>query len=355
MARWKYAYFCPVMAQKRILVTGGLGYIGSHTTVDLIKAGFDVHLVDNLSNSRIEILDKLSTICGSKPAFTRLDLRDSQTLAQFFDDNAPFDAIIHFAALKSVVESVRQPLLYYENNVGALLNLIREAGRRGISDLVFSSSCTVYGQPDQNPVSELSAFNPAASPYGESKQICEQMLMRLCQAGTLRVVSLRYFNPIGAHDSALLGEWTSQEPDNLMPYITQAAVGLRRQLRVFGDDYSTPDGTAIRDYIHVCDLANAHVSALHYLFDRSKPDFRAFNIGTGRGYSVLEVIRSFERVSGISLNFEFAERRPGDVEKIWADSSLAAQELGYSAILGLDEMTSSAWRWQLALLNEQKL
>lgn len=333
---------------KRILVTGGTGFIGSHTVVELHKAGYEVLIVDDLSNSHIGVLDGIQEITGIRPAFEQFNLQDRARLDALFASRGPIDAVIHFAAAKSVGESVRKPLAYYRNNLVSLINLLDAMRTHGTAGIVFSSSCTVYGQPEKLPVTEEAPFQKAASPYGNTKRICEEILQDAIAAEDfLRGIALRYFNPIGAHPSALIGELPSGVPDNLVPYITQTAAGIRKELRVFGDDYSTPDGSCIRDYIHVVDLAQAHVVAVRRLIEqRGTSAFEYFNIGTGTGHSVLQVVRAFERVAGIKLSYRIVDRRPGDIEQVWADTSLANRELGWQAERGLDDMLASAWAWE---------
>jgi UDP-glucose 4-epimerase len=334
----------------KILVTGGLGYIGSHTVVELQQDGYEVIIVDNLSNSRIKVLENIEKISGVKPEYENFDLSDAQLCQDFFQRNSNIDGIIHFAAYKAVGESVEKPLDYYRNNIGSLINIMEGMKEHQIQNLVFSSSCTVYGQPDELPVTEQAPIKPALSPYGYTKQVAEVMIRDFIYAHSAKSIALRYFNPIGAHESALIGELPLGVPNNLMPFITQTAIGIREQLRVFGDDYNTPDGTAIRDYIHVVDLAKAHVIAVERMMKaKQKLDFETFNIGTGNGYSVLEVIRSFEKTSGKKLNYKIVARREGDVEQVWADTNFANNELGWKAEKSLDEMTLSAWNWQLKL------
>lgn len=332
----------------KILVTGGTGYIGSHTVVELQLGGFEVVVLDNLSNSRIEILDQVYRITGKRPGFAKTDLCNLPELQSFFSKHEDLAGIVHFAALKAVGESVRHPLSYYRNNLVSLLNLLTcMESMETCPALVFSSSCTVYGQPDELPVNELSPVKPAMSPYGNTKQISEEMLTDHCRSAPLRVISLRYFNPIGAHESGLIGELPQGEPNNLLPYITQTAIGKLPGLQVFGNDYDTPDGTCIRDYIHVCDLAAAHVVALKRLLGhKADTNYEVFNLGTGKGYSVLEVVRAFERVSGLSLPVEMAGRREGDIEKVWADTAYANLKLGWKAEKDLDDMVLSAWKWE---------
>jgi UDP-glucose 4-epimerase len=334
----------------KILVTGGTGYIGSHTAVELLKKGYDVVIIDNLSNSHAAVIDRIEEITGKKPEFHQFDLIDREKTAAFFADHSDLDGIIHFAAFKAVGESMAEPLMYYRNNLDSLINILQGMKENGIKNLVFSSSCTVYGQPDELPVKETSPIKEAWSPYGNTKQMSEEILRFSVAAHGLKTIALRYFNPIGAHDSALIGELPLGVPNNLVPFITQTAIGLRKSLSVFGSDYNTPDGTAIRDYIHVVDLAKAHVIAVDRMIaGKGKSDMEIFNLGTGNGFSVLEVIQSFERVSGQKLNYQIVDRRPGDIEKVWADTSFANDELGWNAELSLDEMMASAWKWEKAL------
>jgi UDP-glucose 4-epimerase len=334
----------------KILVTGGTGYIGSHTAVELLKKGYDVVIIDNLSNSHAAVIDRIEEITGKKPEFHQFDLIDREKTAAFFADHSDLDGIIHFAAFKAVGESMAEPLMYYRNNLDSLINILQGMKDNGIKNLVFSSSCTVYGQPDELPVKETSPIKEAWSPYGNTKQMSEEILRFSVAAHGLKTIALRYFNPIGAHDSALIGELPLGVPNNLVPFITQTAIGLRKSLSVFGSDYNTPDGTAIRDYIHVVDLAKAHVIAVDRMIaGKGKSDMEIFNLGTGNGFSVLEVIQSFERVSGQKLNYQIVDRRPGDIEKVWADTSFANDELGWNAELSLDEMMASAWKWEKAL------
>jgi UDP-glucose 4-epimerase len=334
----------------KILVTGGTGYIGSHTVVELQLKGYEVIIVDDLSNSAIDVLDNITRITGKKPLFEKFDLTEPETTAAFFKLHNDTRAVIHFAASKAVGESVEFPLMYYRNNLLSLINILQGMMDNDIRNIVFSSSCTVYGQPDHLPVSEDSPIQKAVSPYGNTKQICEEIIADTSRSADIRGINLRYFNPIGAHETAVIGEAPLGEPNCLMPYITQTAIGKRPFLRVWGSDYDTPDGTAIRDYIHVVDLARAHVTALERLTgEKGKQKTEVFNIGTGIGYSVMEVIKSFERTSGIKLKYETRERRPGDIVKVWADTSYANQELGWKAEKNLDDMTRSAWNWELAL------
>jgi len=337
---------------KKILVTGGMGYIGSHTVVELQQSGYQVVILDNLSNSEPGILDLITRVTGVQPEFVRLDMQDREGLEGFFREHHDLEGVIHFAAYKAVGESVENPLMYYRNNVGSLVNLLDcMTGSPAAKNLVFSSSCTVYGQPDVLPVSEDAPVKPAMSPYGNTKQISEEIIEDTCQAnGGLGAISLRYFNPIGAHESGLLGELPLGVPNNLVPFITQTAIGKREQLTVFGKDYDTPDGTCIRDYIHVSDLARAHVVALERLLDKQhQKSHEIFNLGTGTGYSVLEAVNTFEKTTGVKLNWKFSDRRPGDVEKVWADTGTANKVLGWKAERGLKEMMSTAWKWEVNL------
>lgn len=334
----------------KILVTGGTGYIGSHTAVELQNSGHEVLIVDNLSNSNIKVLEGIEKISGIRPEFEEFDLADQLKTADYFKRHQDIEGIIHFAAFKAVGESVEEPLMYYRNNLFSLVNILQGMKDNNIDNLVFSSSCTVYGQPEQLPVNENAPVQKAESPYGNTKQISEEIISDTVRATIVKGIALRYFNPIGAHESAIIGELPIGVPNNLMPFITQTAVGIREKLRVFGDNYNTPDGTAIRDYIHVVDLAKAHVIAVERMVNKKmKKDFEMFNLGTGNGYSVLEVIQSFERSTAEKLNYEIVGRRPGDVEQVWADTTFANEELGWKAEKGIDEMTLSAWKWELAL------
>ncbi|WP_298418664.1 UDP-glucose 4-epimerase GalE [uncultured Kordia sp.] len=333
---------------KKIVVTGGLGYIGSHTVVELQTAGFEVVLIDNLSNTSIEVLDGIESITGIRPTFEELDLRDKQATISFFQKQRDIQGIIHFAASKAVGESVENPLLYYENNISTLITILQQIQHKENIAFIFSSSCTVYGQAKKMPISENAPIQQAFSPYGNTKQIGEEILQDTAKiAKGLQVISLRYFNPIGAHASAAIGELPDGVPQNLVPFITQTAIGLRKQLSVFGNDYPTEDGTCIRDYIHVVDLAKAHVIALKRLVDKEhETSFEVFNIGTGKGSSVLEVIQSFERVSKQALNYKIVDRREGDVISAYADTTKANTILGWKATSTLDEAMLSAWKWE---------
>jgi len=338
----------------RIIVTGGTGYIGSHTVVELQQEGYEVIIIDNLSNSDISVLNGIEAITGTRPGFAELDLCDRERLNSFFDEFGNADAIIHFAAFKAVGESVNKPLDYYHNNLLSLINLLEVMKKRRIRSMVFSSSCTVYGQPEILPVTEEAPVKEAVSPYGNTKQIGEEIIRDLMYADNdLRSISLRYFNPIGAHPSGEIGELPLGTPENLVPYITQTAIGIREQLKVFGDDYNTPDGSCIRDYLHVVDLARAHVIALERMLnDNCRSNFEIFNLGTGKGVSVLEAIRTFEEVAGIKLNYSITGRREGDIEKIWADPSHANRELGWKTELTLGDALESAWNWERKYRNK---
>jgi UDP-glucose 4-epimerase len=341
--------------KKKILVTGGTGYIGSHTTVELIEQGFEVILIDNLYNSKADVVDRIEKITGIKPHLQVLDLCDKERLDNFIQEHKDISAVIHFAAFKAVSESVSKPLEYYRNNLFSLVNLLDIMKRYDIPDLVFSSSCTVYGQPEKLPVAEDAPLQPATSPYGNTKQIGESIIKDTTFADKkIKAISLRYFNPIGAHPSALIGELPRGVPENLVPYLTQTGIGIREELKVFGDDYDTPDGSCIRDYLHVVDLARAHVIAIKRLLEgKNKTDYEVFNLGTGNGVSVLEAIKSFERVSGIKLKYKIVGRRAGDIEKIWADPSYANNELGWKTLSSLDEAMKTAWDWEMTLRNNK--
>lgn len=331
---------------KSVLVTGGLGYIGSHTVVELQQAGFDVHVIDNLSNSELTVLDSIEKITGVRPKFEELDLRKKSSVLGYFNDNN-IDGIIHFAASKAVGESVEDPLLYYENNVHSLVYLLMACQNHDINHFIFSSSCTVYGEPDSLPITENAQVKQAVSPYGNTKQISEEILFDTCKASALQSIALRYFNPIGAHASAEIGELPKGKPQNLVPFITQTAAGLRSELSVYGDDYPTPDGSCIRDYIHVVDLAKAHVVAMQRLFQKkNESNFEVFNLGTGKGSSVLEVVKAFEAISGKALNYKIVARRPGDVISVYADTTRANRVLGWKTEKTMEEALASAWKWE---------
>lgn len=333
---------------KKILVTGGAGYIGSHTVVELIEAGFDPIIVDNYSNSNPTVIENLEKLCQQKISNYNIDCTDEQALSEVFSKHTIF-GVIHFAAYKAVGESVEQPLKYYENNIGSLVSLLKVMERFKVDNLVFSSSCTVYGQPDSLPVSENAAIVQANSPYGYTKQVCENILIDCIHANkSFSAVLLRYFNPIGAHSSALIGELPIGIPNNLVPFITQTGAGWRESLTVFGDDYNTPDGTCIRDYIHVVDLAKAHVKAIEWM-EKSDEKIGVFNIGTGTGISVLEAIHAFEKKSNTKLNYKIGPRRPGDVEQIWASSQKAEDTLHWKAQYSIEDAMEHAWKWQLTL------
>ncbi|MFM2286126.1 MAG: UDP-glucose 4-epimerase GalE [Bacteroidota bacterium] len=334
-----------------ILVTGGMGYIGSHTVVALYEQGYDVVIADNLSNSNVFILDRIEQISGIRPRFFHIDLCDAAALNKLFAQEKNIKAVIHFAALKAVGESVEKPLLYYRNNLGSLMTLLGEMEKAEVKHLVFSSSCTVYGEPDVLPVTESTPIKPALSPYGNTKQIGEEILADHVKSGAAHCIALRYFNPVGAHQSALIGELPNGTPNNLVPFITQSAIGKLGTLSVFGNDYATPDGTCIRDYIHVEDVATAHVAAMHRLLSgfQDQP-YEVFNIGTGTGNTVLEVIHAFEEVSGTKLNFQICDRRAGDIEKVYADTTRSNEVLGWKAKKNIQEMMASAWAWEKQLL-----
>ncbi len=332
---------------KTILVTGGLGYIGSHTVVELINQGFQVIIVDNLSNSEVSVLDNIKKITGVRPKFYEFNLTDSSKTEECFKKNN-FDAVIHFAAFKSVSESVKFPLKYHENNLKSLENILESMRIYEIKNIIFSSSCTVYGQPDKLPVNENAPFKKAESPYAETKQISEKIIQNFIgDNNRFSAISLRYFNPVGAHSSSLIGELPKGVPENLVPFITQAAAGKRDGLVVYGDDYNTHDGTAVRDYIHIEDLSNAHIAALDRLLNfNNEIPYEYYNIGTGIGYSVMDVIKSFEKVNNLKLNYNISGRREGDIEKIYSDIKLSKKKLNWSYKKSLDEMMSSAWNWQ---------
>jgi UDP-glucose 4-epimerase len=340
----------------KILVTGGTGYIGSHTVVELQNEGFEVVIVDNLSNSNIDVLTGIEKITGIRPAFENVDCVDYVSMDRMFEKHNDIDAIIHFAASKAVGESVVKPLMYYRNNLVSLINLLQLMPIHKVKNIVFSSSCTVYGQPDVLPVTENAPIKPALSPYGNTKQICEEIIRDTINANhCYQSIILRYFNPIGAHPSAEIGELPNGVPNNLLPYVTQTAMGVRKQLSIFGDDYNTPDGTCIRDYIHVVDLAKAHVIAMKRMLNRqTKKQVETFNLGTGRGLSVLEIIETFERVNGVKVPYKIVGRREGDIEKVWADPSYANNELGWKATETVEETLRSSWQWELNLAQRAK-
>ena len=335
---------------KKILVTGGLGFIGSHTVVELQNEGYEVLIIDNLSNSSIEVLDRITSITGKQPIYENIDLKDQKDIKNFFNTHTNIEGVIHFAASKAVGESVEKPLEYYHNNISSLIYLLEEMNCNSVSNLIFSSSCTVYGQADEMPITEDAPFKPAESPYGNTKQIGEEIITDISKVSVINSIALRYFNPIGAHDSIKIGELPIGIPQNLIPFVTQTAAGIREQILVFGGDYPTPDGTAIRDYIHVVDLAKAHTVAMKRLLDsKNKSSFEVFNIGTGKGNSVLDVIKSFEKVTQKALNYKIVERREGDITEAYADTSFANKELGWKAELSLEGALASAWKWQQTL------
>jgi len=332
----------------KIIVTGGCGYIGSHTVIALIENNYKVVIIDDLSNSSEQIIDRISRITGVKPIFENVDLKDLETTKQVFGNHKDADAVIHFAAHKAVAESVQEPLKYYQNNLYSLLNTLISQRENGINNIIFSSSATVYGNPSILPITEQSETQRPFSPYGNTKKIAEEIIEDSVKADNkLSAILLRYFNPIGAHRSGLIGELPSGIPNNLMPYITQTAAGVREKLMVYGNDYPTKDGTPIRDYIHVVDLAEAHVIAVNRLMDKKQEkQFEIFNLGTGDGYSVMEIIKAFESISGKPLNYEITDRRAGDVPRLYADINLAKEKLGWTAKRGLAEMIGSSWKWE---------
>lgn len=340
----------------RILVTGGAGYIGSHTVVELQNVGFDVVIVDNLSNSNIDVLNGIEKITGIRPAFENIDCVDYVSMDRMFEKYKDIEAIIHFAASKAVGESVEKPLLYYRNNLVSLINLLQLMPIHKVKNIVFSSSCTVYGQPDVLPVTESAPIKAALSPYGNTKQIGEEIIRDTIHANPCyQSIILRYFNPIGAHASAEIGELPLGVPNNLLPFVTQTAIGLRKQLSVFGNDYNTPDGSCIRDYIHVVDLAKAHVIAVQRMLnEKTKSRVETFNLGTGRGLSVLEIIDTFEKVNDVKVPYKIVDRREGDIEKVWADPAYANNELGWTATETVEETLRSAWAWEQNLAKRVK-
>lgn len=343
------------MKKDRILVTGGTGYIGSHTVVQLQQAGYPVVIIDNLSNSNRQVLDGITGITGQRPDFVEGDCTDPAVINKLFETYPDIKGIINFAASKAVGESMEKPLLYYRNNLNILINLLEAMPEHGVKAFVFSSSCTVYGEPDQNPVTEESPIKKATSPYGNTKQICEEIITDFVNSGApIKSIILRYFNPVGAHPSALIGELPNGVPQNLVPYLTQTAAGIRSQLSVFGDDYPTPDGSCIRDFINVVDLAQAHVVAIQRMLDDLSPDrIEIFNLGTGIGLSVLQLIQSFERSTGVKVPYKIVDRRPGDIEKVWADPAKANNVLGWKANTSIDDTMRSAWAWQQHLASSK--
>ena len=337
--------------KQKILVTGGTGYIGSHTVVELQNSGYEVVIIDNLSNSNADVVDNIEKVSGVRPIFEELDCLDYEGLNTVFAKHKGIKAIIHFAASKAVGESVQKPLLYYRNNLLSLINVLELMPQHGVEGIVFSSSCTVYGQPDELPVTEKAPIKKAESPYGNTKQVNEEIICDTIKSGSpISAILLRYFNPIGAHPTALLGELPNGVPQNLIPFLTQTAIGIREKLSVFGNDYNTPDGSCIRDFINVVDLAKAHVTAIERILDKKqKQAVETFNIGTGRGLSVLELINLFEKSTGVKLNYEIVGRRAGDIEKVWANPDYANNELGWKAEISIEETLKSAWAWQLKL------
>ena len=338
--------------KQTILVTGGTGFIGSHTTVELINAGYKVVIVDNLSNSQADVIDGIEKMTGVRPAFEKMDCCDLDGMDKVFAKYPDIEGIIHFAASKAVGESVEKPLLYYRNNIVSLVNLLELMPKYGVKGIIFSSSCTVYGQPDPEnlPVTEDAPVKPAESPYGNTKQVNEEIIRDFINSGAdIKAILLRYFNPIGSHPSAIIGEMPNGVPMNLIPYVTQTAMGIREQLKVFGNDYDTPDGTCIRDYIYVVDLAKAHVKAMQRVLDTDSDKLEVFNVGTGKGVSTKEIVDAFEKSTGVKLNWTFAPRRPGDIEKVWANPEKANNVLGWKAETSLEDTLKSAWNWQVKL------
>uniref|UniRef100_A0AB33JQN2 UDP-glucose 4-epimerase n=1 Tax=Prevotella sp. GTC17262 TaxID=3236797 RepID=A0AB33JQN2_9BACT len=338
--------------KQTILVTGGTGFIGSHTTVELQQAGYEVVIVDNLSNSKIEVLDGIEKITGIRPQFEHVDLTDYEATEKVFQKYPKIEGIIHFAASKAVGESVEKPLMYYRNNVISLVNLLELMPKYNVKGIIFSSSCTVYGQPSAEnlPVSESAPIQKALSPYGNTKQINEEIIQDYIHSGAaVKSIILRYFNPIGAHPSALIGELPNGTPNNLIPFVTQTAIGVRKEITIFGNDYSTPDGTCIRDYIYVVDLAKAHVKAMERVLEKETKPLEYFNVGTGKGESTLEIVQGFEKATGVKLNWKFGPRREGDIEKVWGDVRKANEVLGWKADTPLEDVLASAWKWQQKL------
>lgn len=338
--------------KQTILVTGGTGFIGSHTTVELQQAGYNVVIVDNLSNSKIEVLDGIEKITGVRPAFENVDLREKNAVEAVFEKYPQIEGIIHFAASKAVGESVEKPLLYYRNNIVSLINLLELMPKYNVKGIIFSSSCTVYGQPSEDnlPVTEEAPIQKALSPYGNTKQINEEIICDYIHSGApIKSIILRYFNPIGAHPSAYIGELPNGVPMNLIPFVTQTAIGVRKDLKIFGNDYNTPDGTCIRDYIYVVDLAKAHVAAMARVLEQDTDAVEVFNVGTGKGVSTLEVVEGFEKATGVKVNWSYAPRREGDIEKVWGNVDKANNVLGWKAETPLEDVLASAWRWQKKL------
>ncbi len=338
-----------------ILVTGGTGFIGSHTTVELQNAGYKVVIVDNLSNSQASVVDGIEKITGIRPAFEEVNCCDLEAMDKVFAKYPDIDGIIHFAASKAVGESVEKPLLYYRNNIVSLVNLLELMPKHNVKGIIFSSSCTVYGQPDPEnlPVTEDAPIKPAESPYGNTKQVNEEIIRDDINSGApIKAILLRYFNPIGSHPTAIIGEMPNGVPMNLIPYVTQTAMGIREQLKVFGNDYDTPDGTCIRDYIYVVDLAKAHVKAMERVLDTDSAKLEVFNVGTGKGVSTKEIVDAFEAATGVKLKWTFAPRRAGDIEKVWANPEKANNVLGWKAETSLEDTLKSAWKWQEKLRKE---
>lgn len=334
----------------KVLVTGGLGFIGAHTVVELQQKGYEVVIVDNLSNSSVSVLDGIESITGIKPEFKKIDLRNKESVSDFFNEHSDISGVIHFAASKAVGESVEDPLLYYENNVASLIYLLQELQKKPEAHFIFSSSCTVYGQANEMPITEDATVQPAMSPYGNTKKIGEEILRDVCKVSGINAILLRYFNPVGAHASHQIGELPLGVPQNLIPFITQTAIGKREALSVFGNDYPTADGTCVRDYIHVVDLAKAHLVALERLLEKKNTEkTEVFNLGTGQGNSVLDVIETFEKVNGIKLNYKIADRREGDVTIAYADTTKANEVLGWKAELDMKDALQSAWQWEQQL------
>ena len=335
----------------KILVTGGTGYIGSHTVVELQQAGYEVVIIDNLSNSNRDVLKGIEAITGIAPVFVEGDCTDMETLRRLFKENPGIKGIINFAASKAVGESVQKPLLYYRNNLNTLINLLELMPEYGVKGIVFSSSCTVYGEPDVNPIDETAPIKPATSPYGNTKQISEEIITDYVKSGApIKSILLRYFNPVGAHPTSLIGELPNGVPNNLVPYLTQAAAGIRKELTVFGDDYNTPDGSCIRDFIDVVDLAKAHVVAMRRMLDGEDTDaIEIFNLGTGRGVSVFGLIEAFEKSTGVKVPYKVGPRREGDIEQIWAVPTKANEVLGWTAVVPIEETMKNAWNWQCRL------
>lgn len=339
--------------KETILVTGGTGFIGSHTTVELIQNGYNVVIVDNLSNSNASVVDGIEKITGVRPEFEKVDCCDYAAMENVFEKHKGISGIIHFAASKAVGESVQKPLLYYRNNINSLINLLELMPKHGVKGIIFSSSCTVYGQPSAEnlPVTEEAPMQKALSPYGNTKQVNEEIIQDYIHSGApIKSIILRYFNPIGSHPSALIGELPNGVPMNLIPFVTQTAIGIRKELKIFGNDYNTPDGTCIRDYIDIMDLAKAHVKAMERILNENGTDpVEVFNIGTGKGLSTLQIVEGFEKATGVKLNWHYAPRREGDIEKVWANPHKANTVLGWKASVEIEDTLRSAWKWQQKL------